>query len=54
VACAVSPEDEKREGINASQEMKLKSRASPGTEAERWEEAYRTIFPGEPVPSPCE
>lgn len=44
------------DGINRKMKTQLKSRkkAFPGqTEADRWKEMYKTIFPDEEPPSPC-
>ena len=44
------------DGINRKMKTQLKSRkkAFPGqTEANRWKEMYKTIFPDEEPPSPC-
>jgi hypothetical protein len=43
--------------ITAQQERHLKSKRYATryqTEEEKWREVYRLLFPGEPVPSPCE
>jgi hypothetical protein len=44
------------EGITSDIEKQLKSRKKTHrnqTEAERWQEMYRILFPMEEVPSPC-
>ena len=44
------------DGINSKIKMQLKCRkkAFPGqTEADKWKEMYKTIFPNEEPPSPC-
>jgi hypothetical protein len=44
------------EGFELDVEAKLKRRRKSTrdqTDAERWEEIYRLLFPGEDVPSPC-
>lgn len=44
------------EGFELDVEEKLKRRrktAADQTDAERWEEIYRLLFPGQSVPSPC-
>jgi len=48
---------EPAEGITSNIEKQLRSRKKTHrdqTEAERWEQIYRILFPLEPVPSPCE
>jgi hypothetical protein len=44
------------EGFELDVEEKIRSRrktAADQTDAERWEEIYRLLFPGESVPLPC-
>jgi hypothetical protein len=45
------------EGITATMLTRIKSRKKSRpdqSEASRWNDIYITIFPQEPVPSPCE
>jgi len=43
--------------ITAQQEKQLKSKRYATryqTEEDKWKEVYKLLFPGEPIPSPCE
>jgi hypothetical protein len=41
-------------GMTRNMEGELKPRWTDGSPKERWNRAYRILFPGEVVPDPCE
>lgn len=48
--------DQPVDGVTSKikERLQCRKKAYPGqTEADRWEEVYRILFPNEEVPSPC-
>ena len=53
IACVLS-DDDYPDGVTAEIVEKLRSKkTAQKTEAERWQDIYKLLFPDEMVPSPC-